>query len=158
MFEEITANELELLNAFIILSPGAQKELKDYMRYLLGKQYKREAAAAVFNNQLLHTLMHSLLHLVERDDFEIFQVEKRIIQIYELYFGLFEGVHNKYCELIEDLDSYELVKDFGKNNYDNIIHACQTGNRNLARMEIIEFYEGYIKLSKKKDARKIVAV
>jgi len=158
VFEQLTANEIELLNSFLLLSSSSQKELKDYMRYLLCKQYKKDVMASIFNNQLLHTLIHSLLHLVERDDFDLGQVEKRMKQIHELYFGLFEQVHHRYAEIITDLDSHEMVKDFGKSNCDNINRACKTGNRALVRAEVVEFYEGYIKLAKKKDARKIVAV
>ena len=61
---DITVNEVELLNAYSTGTIGA-KGLKDYLRYLLYKQYKREAMAAVFHNKLLHNLFHSLLHLVE---------------------------------------------------------------------------------------------
>lgn len=158
MFGEITTNEIELLNSYALLGAAGQRELNDYIRYLLCKQYKKEIMVAVFNNQLLHSLLHSLLHLVERDEFDINQVEKRVKQINELYFGIFEQVHNKYSEHIEELDSNELVKEFGKNSFENINRACNSGNRMVIRMEIVEFYEGYNKLARKKDARKIVAV
>jgi len=158
MFGDITTNEIELLNAYYVLAPTGQKELKDYLRYQLCKQYKKEVMLAVFNNQLIHSLLHSLLHLVERDDFDIHQVQKRVQQIKELYFGIFEHVHSKYSEHVEELDSNETVKDFGRNGFDNITNACNTGNRISIRLEIVEFYEGYNKLARKKDARKIVAV
>lgn len=158
MFGDITVNEIALLNAYALLGPAGQRELSDYMRYLLCKQYKKEIMVAVFHNQLLHSLIHSLLHLVERDEFDIHQVVKRVKQINELYFGIFEQVHNKYSEHIDELDSNEMVKEFGKNSFENIGRACETGNRILIRLEIVEFYEGYNKLARKKDARKIVAV
>lgn len=158
MLGEITANEIELLNTYALLGNSGQRELKDYLRYLLCKQYKKEIMVAVFHNQLLHSLLHSLLHLVERDDFDIAQVEKRMKQINELYFGIFEQVHNKYSEYIEELDSNEVVKEFAINGFGNIARACNSGNRTVIRLEIIEFYEGYNKLARKKDARKIVAV
>ena len=158
MFWEITAREIELLNALSVLNSSAQREMEDYLRYLLCKQYKREVMASVFHNQLMHSLLHSLLHLVEREDYAIEQVEKRMRQINELYFGLFEQVHNKYSELISDLDSNELVKELGHNSFENIKRACLMGNRNSIRLEIVEFYESYNRFAKKKDSRKIVAV
>ncbi len=158
MFGDITANEIELLNAYYLLGSNAQREVKDYLRYQLCKQYKKEVMLAVFNNQLIHSLLHSLLHLVERDGFDINQVEKRVQQIKELYFGIFEHVHSKYSEQVEDLDSNEMVKDFGKTSFESIASACESGNRITIRLEIIELYEGYNKLARKKDARKIVAV
>lgn len=158
MIGEFTISEIELLNAYSMLGPNGQKELHDYIRYLLCKQYKREVMVAVFHNQLIQSLLHSLLHLVERDDFDIVQVEKRVDQIRELYFGLFEQVYHKYSEVIEELDSNELVKDFGKNSFDHIKRAIQSEDKALIRMEIIEFYEGFCKLSKRKDSRMIVAV
>lgn len=158
MFGDITANEIELLNSYALLGSAGQRELNDYMRYLLCKQYKKELMTAVFHNQLLHSLLHSVLHLVERDEFDISQAEKRIKQISDLYFGIFEQVHNKFSEHIIELDSNEMVKEFGKDGFYNIHRACQSGNRSLIRLEIVEFYEGYNKLARKKDARKIVAV
>ncbi len=158
MFGDISTAEIEILNAFSNLTSAAQKELKDYLRYLLCKQYKKELMTSIFHNQLLHSLLQSLLHIVERDEFQIQQIEKRMVQIKELYFGIFEKIHIKYSELVEGLDSSELVKDFGNNSFDNIIRACRCGNHSLIRLEIVEFYEGYYKLAQKKDARKIVAV
>lgn len=90
MVGEITADEIELLNAYQLIGPAGKKELKDYLRYLLIKQYKRDVMNAVFENKLLHNLFHSLLHIVERNDFDINQVEKRVKQIkqYELFINL----------------------------------------------------------------------
>jgi hypothetical protein len=158
MFGDITSADIELLNAVSNLNSSSQKELQDYLRYLLGKQYKKELMAAIFHNQLLHSLLQGLLHIVERDEFQILPIEKRINQIKELYFGIFEKIHIKYSELVDGLDSSELVKEFGMNSFENINRACKSGNNILIRLEIVEFYEGYYKLSQKKDARKIVAV
>lgn len=158
MFGDMTANDIELLNAFTMLSPSAQKELKDYLRYLLCKQYKKELMSSIFHNELINSLVHSLLHSIERDEFNVQQIEKRIIQINEIYFAIFEQVYNKYSEVVEDLDSHELVKEFGKNSLENIQRACCLGDRDLVRLEIIDYCESYNKLAKKKDARRIVAV
>jgi len=158
MIGDITTSDIELLNAFGSLASSAQRELKDYLRYQLCKQYKRELMASIFHNQLLGSLLQSLLYIVEREEFSIPQIEARMKQINELYFGIFEKVHCKYSELVDCLDSVELVKEFGHNAFQNIERACRIENRILIRMEIIEFYEGYYKLAQKKDARKIVAV
>jgi hypothetical protein len=158
MFSDISTGDIELINAYSNLTSSAQKDFKDYLRYLLCKQYKKELMAAIFHNQLLHSLLQSLLHIVERDEFQIQQIEKRLNQIKELYFGIFEKIHTKYSELVDGLDSSELVKEFGVNSFDSINRACKAGNHILIRMEIVEFYEGYYKLAQKKDARKIVAV
>lgn len=158
MTGDITINEVELLNAYQILGPASQKGLKYYMRYLLYKQYKREALVAVFNNKLLHNLFHSLLHIVEKDEFDLQQVEKRIKQIKELYYGLFSQVHSRYAEVVDDLDSSEVVREFGRNGFQSIEQAIQSGNYTMIRFEIIDFFQGYNKLSQKKDVKNIVAV
>jgi hypothetical protein len=158
MSGEFSFDEVELLNAYFILGPSGKKEMSDYLRYLLIKQYKKELVVSIFNNQLLNSLLHRILHIVEREDFEIDQMEKRVLQFKEIYFGTFEQVHCKYAELIPDLDSYEIIKDFGKNSIENIMQSCSSGNRSLIRFEIIELGENFNKLARKKDARKIVAV
>lgn len=158
MYGEIDASDIELLNAVSNLAPPYRKEFRDYIQYLLTKQYKRELMTAIFHNQLLHSLLQSTLQLVEREDFQIGQIEKRVQQMYELYFGIFEKIHIKYSELVDGLDSHEVVRDFGRLSFDNINRACCSGNRLLIRMEISEFYEGYYKYAQKKEARKIFAV
>ncbi len=158
MCVDVTAHELELLNAICVLNPAGQRDLEDYLHYLLTKQYKREVKNMIFHNQLIQSMLHSLLHLVEREEFEVSQVQNRIRQVNELYYSLFEQVHNKYCELITDLDSNELVKEFGTTYFGNIKRACDSGNRNIIRMEIIDFYESFNRFAKMKDSRKIVAV
>ncbi len=158
MVGDITANEVELLNAYHLLTPVLRREHREYMRYLLCKQYKREVMAAVFNNKLLHNLFHSLLHIAEKEDINLEQVTKRIFQIKELYYAIFEQVHCKYSEHVEDLDSNEVVKEFGRNSFNNLDRAIRSKNQDLIRYEIINFYQEFNKLSKKKDARNIVAV
>ncbi len=158
MLGDISVNEVELLNAYQILSPPGQRGLKDYLRYLLYRQYKREAMAAVFHNQLLHNLFHSLLHIIEREDYDLLQIEKRIKQIKELYYGIFEQVHNRFADVVDDLDSCEIVKEFGYNSFANVDKAIKSGNHVMLRFEIIDFYQGFSRLSQKKDARNIVAV
>lgn len=158
MFGDLTANELELLNAYQLLGNVGQKDLRDYMRYLLCKQYRREVMVAVFHNQLIHNLFHNIMHIIEKDDYDVSQLTRRLKQIKELYFGIFEQVHHKYSEQVEYLDSIEMVKEFGKNSFDNINSALLSNDRVLIRIEIIDFYEEYKKLSTNKDARKIVAV
>lgn len=154
----ISLIEVELINSFEVLSASAQKDLMDYMRYLLSKQYKKEVMVAVFHNKLLQNLFHSLLHIIEKEDFDILLVQKRILQIKELYYGIFEQVHIRYAELIEDLDSNEIVREFGKNSFENINQAILSENLKNIRFEILDFYQEFTKLSKKKDARRIIAV
>lgn len=158
MFGELSREEVELLSAYAVLGHSAKKEMDDYLRYLLGKQYKKELMAAIFSNQLIHSLLHNLLHIAEREDFDVGQIEKRIHQFKEIYFGIFEHVYNKYAELITDLDSYEMIKDFGQSSVENILQACFSNNPNAIRFEIIELCENFNKLAKRKDARKIIAV
>ena len=158
MYGDIDASDIELLNAVSNLNTTYRREFRDYIHYLLTKQYKKELMVAIFHNQLLHSLLQSTLQLVEREDFQIIQIENRLKQMYELYFGIFERIHMKYSELVDGLDSSEIVRDFGRNSFDNINRACQSGNRMLIRLEIAEFYEGYYKFAQKKEARKIYAV
>ncbi len=154
---DLSSNEVELLNAYQCLDFSRQKELKEYLRYLLCKQYRREVMVAVFQNNLFHNLFHSLLHILEGEEFDINLVSKRIYQMRELYFGVFQKIHFHYSEVVENLDSNETVREFGK-TFDNIETALYNGNETTIRLEIIEFYQQYMILSQKKDARKIVAV
>jgi hypothetical protein len=158
VFGEMTSDEIELLTAYDRMQPLVKKELKAYLRYLLCKQYKKEVLNAVLHNPLLDNLIRNLLRLVDRNDFDIYQVKKRIRQIQELYFGVFEKVHHKYSEVIEELDSCELVRDFGKNSFANMFLAIDTENRVLIRAEVAEFFDGYNRLLRRKDSRKIIAV
>jgi len=155
---DITFNEVELLNAYGVLSVSGQREMKDYMRYLLCKQYRRDVMATVFHNKLLHNLFHGLLHLSEREEIDCEQIGKRISQIKELYYGLFEQVHVRYSQHVEELDSNDVVAGFARNSFANLERVLNIGNTDMIRYEIINFYQEYTKLSQRKDARSIVAV
>ncbi len=158
MFSDITAQEVEILNMLDIMTLTGVREVKEYMRYILTKQYRREVMAAVFHNKLLSNLFHSLLFLVERDDFDVAQVQKRVQQIKQIYYAIFDQVHNKYSKVVEDLDSNEVVREFGRISFENLERAFKQGQLSLIRMEVINFYQEYNKLGKKMDARQIVAV
>jgi len=158
VFSDITAQEVEILNMLDIMTPTGVREVKEYMRYILTKQYRREVMAAVFHNKLLSNLFHSLLFLVERDDFDVAQVQKRVQQIKQIYYAIFDQVHNKYSKVVEDLDSNEVVREFGRISFENLEWAFKQGQLSLIRMEVINFYQEYNKLGKKMDARQIVAV
>jgi hypothetical protein len=158
VFSDITAQEVEILNMLDIMTPTGVREVKEYMRYILTKQYRREVMAAVFHNKLLSNLFHSLLFLVERDDFDVAQVQKRVQQIKQIYYAIFDQVHNKYSKVVEDLDSNEVVREFGRISFENLERAFKQGQLSLIRMEVINFYQEYNKLGKKRDARQIVAV
>jgi hypothetical protein len=95
---------------------------------------------------------------VERDDFDIGPLQKRISQIKELYYAIFEQVHNRYLEVVDDLDSNEVVREFGRISFENLEEVLKQGNPTVIRREVINFQQEYNKLGKKKDARQIVAV
>jgi hypothetical protein len=154
----ISIDEIELLNAYNYLNSNCKNHLKDYMRYLLCKQYRREVTEGVFHNQLLQNLLHGLLYIVERDDFDVHQVRKRVKHIKELYYGIFEQIHYRYIQVVSDLDTNETVREFGKNSFDNLERVLNGNDINSIRMEIIDFFQEYTKLAKKHYSRKIVAV
>ncbi len=158
MFADIGLKDIELLTNYQKLTPASQRELQEYLRYLLCKQYKRDVMAAVFHNKLLINLLHSLLHLIELEELDLQQITRRVMQIKELYYALFEKVHNKYAELIEDLDSNETVKEFGRNGFANLEQALRSQSSSRIKMEIIEFYQGFDTLSRHRGMCKIVAV
>lgn len=155
---EITNQEVELINLYAKLSITGRRELKEYLSYLLAKQYKKEVMNSVFNNKLMQNLLHNLMYIVEKEDFDILQVTRRIIQIKELYYNVFGQVHLTYAELIPDLDSNEIVREFGLNSFENLNSALLTEDHNKIRYEVISFHQEFISLSKKKDARQIAAV
>lgn len=158
LYTEFGLKDIEFLTHYKKLAPAAQRELLEYMRYLLCKQYKREVIVAVFHNKLLNNLLNSLIGLIQGDDINISHITRRVIQIKELYYALFEKVHNNYAELIEDLDSNEAVKEFGRNGFANLEQAISSKHISRIKMEIIEFYQGFQSLARHHRGRKIVAV
>jgi hypothetical protein len=106
--------------------------------------------AAVLHNPVIQNLLHNILHQVEKNDFDIEQVKTRIRQLYELYFGIFESVHHKYSEVIEELDSNELVKDFGRNSFENINRALDAENRILIGQRSVSFMKDSTKCPERK--------
>jgi hypothetical protein len=154
----VSEKELRLLNAFSLLKASAQGDLTDYINYLLAKQYRKEVMAAVFNNRLLRNLIDNLLFVVEADEVETETIKRRILQIKELYFGIFESVHRRYCEVVDNLDGNEVVKDFGRSSFENLLMALNKGNIEIIRAEVNDFYQQYNNMSKKKDARIMVAI
>ena len=155
---ELTSNEVELLNAYQCLTSQGQKEYKEYLRYLLCKQYRREVMAAIFNNKMMDNLLRGLVHIIEGREIDIYLVARRVKQIKEIYYSTFQKVHLKYCEIVDNLDSNETVRETGRHAFENIEPALQIGNEDLIRMEVLEFYQDYKLLSRNNDARKIIAV
>jgi len=158
VFADITAGDIEIINMLDLLTPSGKREVREYTRYILTKQYRREVMVAIFQNKLLANLLHSIVFLVERDDFDIDPLQKRISQIKELYYAIFEQVHNRYLEVVDDLDSNEVVREFGRISFENLEEVLKQGNPTVIRREVINFQQEYNKLGKKKDARQIVAV
>lgn len=154
---DLSFNEIELLNAYQCLTSSKQRELKDYLRYQLCKQYRREALAAVFSNNLLQNLFHSLLHIIEAEELDAVLVAKRVRQMKDLYYALFNKIHFRYSELVEHLDSNETVREFGK-SFENVERALDTGNEKLIRLEVLDLYQQYLFLAQEKENRKIIAV
>jgi len=155
---DVSERELELLNGYSLLRSSAQSDFLDYMRYLLSKQYRKEVMAAIFNNRMLNNLIDDLVTMVDMEEIEVEHITKRVLQIRELYFGVFEQVHGRYCEVVENLDSNEVVKDFGRISFDNLLRALKTRDRKIVKTEVLDFYQQYYKLSRKKDARRLVAI
>ncbi len=154
----ISFQEIEILNSYALLGTIGRRDFNDYLKYLLTKQYKREVMVAIFNNKLMQNLLHSLLYIVERDDFDILQAKKRVLQIKELYYGVFNQIHLRYAEVVEDLDSNEIVREFGRHSFENFDTAFKLGDIEKIRYEIVNFSQEFMNLSKKKDARQIIAV
>lgn len=155
---DFSLREVEMLKVFQALGPAGQKECLEYIKYLLCKQYKKELMLAIFNNNLIHNLLRGLLYTVEKDEFDLPQAQKRVMQIKELYYAIFEDIHTKYSELVEDLDTNEIVREFGKNSFKNMENAFISGDTSKIRYEIIDFFQQYEKFAKKKDIKHVIAV
>ncbi|MGI6421313.1 MAG: hypothetical protein ACOX0N_03790 [Syntrophomonadaceae bacterium] len=155
---DLSLRDLELLNAYSLLRPSAQRDFLDYMNYLLSRQYRSEVMSAIFNNRILNKLIDDLVRMVDIEGIETEPIRRRVIHIREIYFGVFEQVHARYCEVVENLDSNEVVKDFGRISFDNLLRAIRTEDRKLIKAEVHDFYEQYSSLSRKKDARRLVAI
>jgi len=158
VFGDVSERELELLNGYTLLRESAQGDLQDYLHYLLSKQYQREVMVAVFHNRFLNNLIDDLVKMINLDGLEVGQIRKRILQIRELYFGVLEQVHRRYYEVVENLYTNEVAKDFGRCSFENLERALETQDIRLISAEVIDFYEQYNSLSKKKDARRLVAI
>ncbi len=153
-----SARDLELLNGYSLLRPSAQGDFLDYMHYLLSKQYRTEVMAAIFNNRILNKLIDDLVSMVDIEGMEIELIKRRVLQIREIYFGVFEQVHARYCEVVVNLDSNEVVKDFGRISFENLLRALKTEDWKVIKSEVLDFYEQYDSLSRKKDARRLIAI
>lgn len=158
MHKDFRMDDTELCNSYHRLGPQAQRELKDYVDYLLTRQYKREVIITVFHNKLLKNRLCGLLHIVESEEPDINLVKRRVIQVKELYFGLFEKVHSDYAQLVEDLDACEVVKEFGRTSFTNLMRAIDSNRPSRVRTEVIDFFQGFDSLSRHSRARKIIAV
>ena len=151
-------DEITILNIYNMLNYSRQKDLHEYSRYLLTKQYRNEVLSAIFHNKILNSLFHNLLYTVEKDEFDIEYVGKRIKQIKIIYYELFEDIHHRFSCIIGDLDCNETVRSFGDNSFYSLEQALNSENCNLIRRELTAFYQEYCKIAKKKDTRRIAAV
>ena len=75
---ELTSNEVELLNAYQCLTTQGQKEIKEYLRYQLCKQYRREVMGSIFNNKLMEYMLRGLVHIIESSELDLELVERMI--------------------------------------------------------------------------------
>ena len=106
----------------------------------------------------MDNLLRGLVRIIEGRELDVELVTRRIKQIKELYYSTFQKVHFKYSEVVDNLDSNEIVRETGRHAFENIEQAHQSGDEELLRMEVREFYQDYKVLSRNNDSRKIIAV
>jgi hypothetical protein len=147
--------ELDLLEAYTVLGSTERAGLVEYLSFLLGRQYRRDALAAITGNQMLIQLLLNIRQFVERDEFDLAAAGQRINRLRTLYFELFASVHLKYSAVIPELDSYEIVRDFGLTGFDYMEQACRLGNKPVLRAEIEDFYRGFQALAQKNNKYKV---
>jgi hypothetical protein len=157
---DFSREEIQLLEANSLLTSPARKKLSEYLHFLLYKQYKAEVLSAVVGNQFVVQMLNRLRQMAERNDLDMPAVSRKLHQLRELYFSIFSSIHVKYSELVPDLDSCEIVREFGVAGFDNIERACMMENKLLLRLEIEDFYRGFETLAQKSinNTRQLVAI
>lgn len=158
MLPDLTRQEIQLLNRFSMLTPEGRRELNNYMRFILLKQYRSDLFSQVLGNPLLFNGLQQAIRLCEREDVEVEEVVQKIRQLKFLYYQLLEKSYCKYSEILGEMLLEDSLKDWGKVCFENILDAAHTGRRELMRQELEEMVQSYNRLARREDRKKIVAV
>lgn len=155
---EMNTNEMQLLNRFNMLNRENQREMEDYLRYLLFKQYKAELNQQVFGNPILLSLLTQAERMCERDETVLEEVQAKVEQAQYVFCQILERVSAKYEEIINEPGSDQYVRDWGRLGFQGVAEALEMGCRDRLKNQIEEMLHGYHRLAKKEDRILTVAV
>ncbi|MGE5371277.1 MAG: hypothetical protein ACM3QZ_04735 [Solirubrobacterales bacterium] len=151
-------DDLNLLQRYHLLNQDGKKEVVEYLRYLLSKQWRSEMHAQVFGNPLIFNLLSQARRMCERDDCSLADIDAKVGQAKYLYYQAVERVNTKFELLLQDAGAEFYVQDWGVGGFSEIADAGSTGSRERVSEQIEEMLHGYRRLAKKGDRRIIVAV
>jgi len=159
MYPDVTVQEVELLNRFNLLSAEGKKELNDYLRYLLLKQYRAELYSQVLGNPLLHNGLMQAVRMCESENVELEEIVHKIRQVKQIYYQLLEKVFLKYAEAVDELYLYDSLRDWGRIGFEQVADAANKDCKEDILRELEEMLHNYRKLAVNRgDRRRIVAV
>ena len=108
MLFKLTAQEITVVNHFNLLQPQAREEVLDYLHYTLFKQYQQELYSAVLGNPLIYNGLLQLLHMCEREETSIEEINRKCKILKFMFFDNYERVHScrflwRYMKVLFDL-------------------------------------------------------
>jgi len=154
----ISPNELALLKKYQILNAKGKRNAHDYLNYLIYQQYKKESFVQVFHNQIICNLFHHIKYLVTKENYDINHIERLVKQIKKVFFASLEQVNFKYDDIIDEMDSNEIVTGFARIYFENIETAFYSQDKNKIRKEILVGYEEFMQLRQRKKIEKTLAI
>jgi len=158
VFWEHNVEEITLLNQFNLLLPEGRREVLDYLRYTLFKQYQRELHAAVFSSQPLYNALVYIAKMCEREEASVEDILAKVRQVKFIFYQQYEKVHLKYASILSELHIEDTLRDVGRLGFENIFQAAHSNRPNLIKKEVEELLEMFRKLANRKDRRRIMAV
>lgn len=158
MLPELSSQEIALINQYNLMNPQSRKEVRDYLAFVLLKQYRAEILSSVMGNGLVYNGLQQAARMCEHEDMELTDIVKKIGQVKAIIYSEIERVYLKYAEVLNDLCVEHTFIDWARIGFESIMEAAQSGNRQRLRQEINEMMEGYKRLSKREDRVRIIAV
>ncbi|MGE5398532.1 MAG: hypothetical protein ACM3MK_13490 [Chitinophagales bacterium] len=158
MIPNMTSQEIQLISRFSQLTPEGKREIDDYLRFVLLKQYKKELCSQVLNNSLLHNGFLQAVWMCEREDTSIEDIVAKVRQLKFVFYQSLERTYCRYSEVLGELMVEDILRDWGSIGFDSVLEAANTGNKELMKQELENMLQDYGRLAKKEDKRKIVAV
>ena len=158
MLFKLTAQEITVVNHFNLPQPQAREEVLDYLHYTLFKQYQQELYSAVLGNPLIYNGLLQLLHMCEREETSIEEINRKCKILKFMFFDNYERVHLKYVDLLSEIHAESTLFDLGRLGFEHLHRAILSNRKDLIEFEIREFLQFFKKFANQKDRGRILAV